>query len=316
MRISTGQPPSSSHTVSINTTTVCKGCSATTYNIEFDNEAGKYECQLPFKDEHSSISDNYDIAQKRLNSLLNRLKRNPETLQDSNNVIQDQLNAGIIEQVSHIDESNAGNVYYNPHRDVISADRPTAKLQVVYDASSKSKNETSLNEHFDSGPNLVPLVFDILLQFCSQKAALIGDLEKAFLNIIIHPSHGEYLHFLRYDDVFVDNPTLKTFRFTRLVFGLTGSLCVLNATIGHHLNKYRQMYLEFISTVKNPLYIHDFASSQNSEEQCFELCRKLKTIFAEGGFNMRKWASNNKLLISRIEEAEKQKLEKENKFAT
>ena len=282
-------------------------------NIEFDNEAGKYECRLPFKDEHSSIADNYDIAQKRLNSLVNRLKRNPETLHDYNNVIQDQLNAGVIEEVSNTDESNAGNVYYNPHREVIRADRQTTKLRVVYDASSKSKNETSLNEHLDSGPNLVPLVFDILLRFRSQKVALIGDLEKAFLNIIIHPSHRDYLRFLWYDDVFADNPTLKTFRFTRLVFGLTSSPYVLNATIRHHLNKYRQIYPEFVSTVENSLYIDDFASSQNSEEQCFELYRKLKTIFAEGGFNMRKWASNNKSLISRIEEAEKQKIEKENK---
>ena len=88
------------------------------YNIAFYNEADKYECRLPLKDKHSSIADNYDIAQKRFNSLLSRLKKNPEILQDYNNVIQHQLNAGIIEELCKIDKSNAGNVYYDLHRKV------------------------------------------------------------------------------------------------------------------------------------------------------------------------------------------------------
>ena len=48
----------------------------------------------------------------------------------------------------------------------------------------------------------------------------------------------------------------------------------------------------------------DYASSQNSEDECFELYRKLKTRFAGGGFNMRKWTSNSEELLQRIENAE------------
>ena len=279
-------------------------------NIEFNEGAGKYEVLLPFKDNHSVIADNYDVAKRRLKCLKNRLSNKPETLQEYNNVIEEQLNKGIIEEVSENDiVDNTGNTYYSPHREVIRTDRQTTKLRVVYDASSKCKNETSLNEYLDPGPNLVPLIFDILLRFRAQKVALIGDLEKAFLNILIHPNHRDYLRFLWYDNIFEENPKLKTFRFTRLVFGLTSSPYVLNATIRHHLQKYRKTYPEFVSTVEKSLYIDDFASSQNSEEQCFELYRNLKTIFAEGGFNMRKWASNNKQLINRIEQAEQNLLE-------
>ena len=275
-------------------------------NIEFNDVAGKYEVLLPFKHNHSVIADNYDVAKIRLTSLTNRLKNNPETLQEYNSVIQEQLNNGIIEEVSENKTNfNAGNTYYSPHREVVRADRQTTKLRVVYDASSKCKNETSLNEFLEPGPNLVPLIFDILLRFRAQKVALIGDLEKAFLNILIHPSHRDYLRFLWYDNIFAENPTIKTYRFTRLVFGLTSSPFVLNATIRHHLQKYRENYPEFVSTVEKSLYIDDFASSQKSEEQCFELYRNLKTIFAEGGFNMRKWASNSTLLLNRIEQTER-----------
>ena len=133
-------------------------------NIEFNEGAGKYEVLLAFKDNHSVIADNYDVAKRHLKCLINRLGNEPETLQEYNNVIQEQLSKGIIEEVSENDiVENTGNTYYSPHREVIRTDRQTTKLRVVYDASSKCKNETSLNEYLDPGPNLVPLIFDILL---------------------------------------------------------------------------------------------------------------------------------------------------------
>ena len=50
-----------------------------------------------------------------------------------------------------------------------------------------------------------------------------------------------------------------------------------------------------MSTVIKALYVDDFASGKNTVLDCFELCQKLKTRFREGGFNMRKWASNSRV---------------------
>jgi len=77
-----------------------------------------------------------------------------------------------------------------------------------------------LNDCLLPGPALTPLIFDILSRFRFHKVALIGDLEKAFLNIEINPEERNLLRVLWIDDINSTNPEVITLRFTRLVFGL------------------------------------------------------------------------------------------------
>ena len=41
----------------------------------------------------------------------------------------------------------------------------------------------SLNDCLHVGPSLTPMIFDVLLKFRTNHVALVGDTEKAFLNI-------------------------------------------------------------------------------------------------------------------------------------
>ena len=116
-----------------------------------------------------------------------------------------------------------GTVHYIPHKEVVKEDRATTKLRVVYDASAKALNEPRLNDCLLPGPSLTPLIFDILLRFRLHKVALIGDLEKAFLNVEVAAEERNLLRFLWFDDVNSSNPEVILLRFTRLVFGLVCS---------------------------------------------------------------------------------------------
>ena len=145
----------------------------------------RYEVSLPFKTEHPIIPDDYLLAQNRLVSSLQRLRSKPELLQQYDSVIKKQLNAGVVQLIdkSHDLDTLPGTVHYIPHKEVLKEDRTTTKLRVVYDASAKSRNEPSLNDCLLPGP----LIFDVLLKFRLHKVVLIGDLEKAFLNIEVNP---------------------------------------------------------------------------------------------------------------------------------
>eukprot|EP00795_Rhopilema_esculentum_P003197 gene3197-1511_t len=66
-------------------------------NVEFLND--RYEVSLPFKEDHKIIPDNYSVSEKRLFSLLNKLKNHPEVLNEYDKIISDQLKNGIIERV-------------------------------------------------------------------------------------------------------------------------------------------------------------------------------------------------------------------------
>lgn len=93
---------------------------------------------------------------------------------------------------------------------------------IVYDASSKeTKNGTSLNDCLHTGPSLNPLLFDILVRFRENKIALVGDIEKAFLNVAVDSEDRDSLRFLWVEDVRDSNLSVVAYRFCFWVKCLT-----------------------------------------------------------------------------------------------
>ena len=98
-------------------------------------------------------------------------------------VIQDQIEAGIIEEVKpHLKESIPSKepcrTYHISHHGVAAL---TTKLGVVFDESAKVKPDApSLNECLHTGPSLLSTIIDILLRFRYRRVALVADIEKAF----------------------------------------------------------------------------------------------------------------------------------------
>ena len=58
--------------------------------------------------------------------------------------------------------------------------------------------------------------------------------------------------------------------------------------------------------------VDDYAFGADSVDSAFDLFEQLKKVFNEGGFNMRKWCSNDMRLVERIESVEKEQVAGEN----
>ena len=239
------------------------------------------------------IPDNYLLAKIRTEHLLTRLNKNKLLLKKYDDIIKDYLKEGIVEEANNIPEK--GRVHYLPHRAVIRNDKETSKIRVVYDASSKVKNEGSLNDRLESGPCLLPLLFDILLRFRTRKIGLISEIKQAVLQIEISPEHRDYLRFLWYDDVHKSNPELIILRFARVLLGLTCSPFLLNGTVKCHLQKYLQNenIAKFIERLLRYLYVDDSINSFDEKADCIEFHNVAKSTLADAGFELRKWKSND-----------------------
>ena len=219
-----------------------------------------------------------------------------------------------MEPVEQGTDNGVGKVHYLPHHEVIRVDKDTTKLRIVYDASARSgRNTPSLNDCLYAGPPLSPLIYDILLRFRVHKVALIGDIEKAFLNVSVHPSDRDYLRFLWIDDITSGCPKLQVYRYARVAFGVSSSPFLLNATIRHHLTS-ADVPREFAERVLKGLYVDDFVGGDDSDNSVFEMYENLKSSFKNGGFNMRKWVSNSKVLQERIEQSESKSLQVSSRF--
>ena len=87
----------------------------------------------------------------------------PELLHKYDGVIQEQLKEGIIERVDA--NTATGLKHYIPHHAVITSQKTTTKLRVVFDASAKTSPENkSLNECVYRGPPQVRQVKQSILR--------------------------------------------------------------------------------------------------------------------------------------------------------
>ena len=134
---------------------------------------------LPWKMGRDELPDNYDRSHYRLQTLLKKLRSDPDTLHKYDEIIREQEKTGIIQGVINLEPVVQS--HYLPHRAVVREDAETTKIRVLFDASCKgSRDGTSLNDCLHIGPPLTPLIFEVLLRFRANKVALTADIEKAF----------------------------------------------------------------------------------------------------------------------------------------
>jgi len=131
------------------------------------------------------------------------------------------------------------------------------------------------------------------MRFRFHKVTLVADIEKAFLMVSISPSDRAALRFIGLDDIHKDNLKEVIYRFCRVVFGVTSSPFLLNATIKQHLQKYANGHPELVKALLNSLYVHDMTSGESTVERGFDLFVNSRNLMAEGRFNIRKWQSNS-----------------------
>ena len=262
--------------------------------IQFNGE--RYEVSLPWKVSHDPLSDNYDLSLKRLVGLLKRLRQNPEILCQYDAVIHEQIQRGIVDSVG-TQMSTHNLVHYLPHHAVLREDKATTKLRIVYDASSKTCGP-SLNDCLYTGPKSGQKIMDILLRFRTHRIAMAADIEKAFLMISVRKEDRDVLRFLWVKDLKSDAPEVTVLRFTRVVFGVSASPFLLNATIKHHMERSSTEYPELVSLFMRSIYVDDVSYGADDEDTAFELYMKSKEILAKGGFNLRKFVTNSTKLNS------------------
>ncbi len=166
------------------------------------------------------------------------------------NIIQDQLDKGVIEKVDRATDD--GIRHYIPHHVVIKPDRDTTKLRVVYDASAKvRKEDASLNECLYRGPVL-------LRDLCGMSSegsgypnvGIVADIEKAFLQVELQPSERDVTRFLWFKNA--DKPLMDEHNIQELRFRLCAIWSHLKPipSWSHHRVPPKLIWITFSRTVK------------------------------------------------------------------
>lgn len=97
-------------------------------------------------------------------------------------------------------------------------------------------------------------------------------------------------------------PRVQVLRFTRVVFGVSSSPFLLNATIRYHMEGYKDREPQFIEKFQRSIYVDDLTFGGDNDEEVFGLYKRAKSWLAEGAFKLRKFVTNSPQLQQRIDE--------------
>lgn len=116
-------------------------------------EDGRYETSLLSKASHPELPTNQHVTKRRLQSLLNRLEKQPGMLENYHDIIENQCDEGVIEVAPK--KLDGKREHYIPHKPVVLEQAESTKVRIVYDASTKADaDSTTLYDSLDIDPTL------------------------------------------------------------------------------------------------------------------------------------------------------------------
>ena len=266
-----------------------------------DNTIRKWEISSRFtmaRRHTHKLPDNRALALGRVRSIMRRHVNDKELLQKMDAIIKDQLNRNMIELVKHPSQ-HQGSVHYLPHQPVIKSDHATTKVRLVYDASSKTrKGDLSLNDCLGKGPLLLNDLTGILLRSRLYAGLLLGDIEKAFLQIEIKEEDRDALRFFWPANILDPDTPYVVYRFTRVAFGLTSSPAHLAAVIQYHL-KTKHADSQLAQEVNKNLYVDNVLLGLEKKISS-GYPQRLKILFQDAGMNLREFNSNKREVLKNV----------------
>ncbi len=183
--------------------------------------------------------------------------------------------------------------FYIPHKPVVCESAETTKMRIVYDGSAPANPKApSLNDCLETGPPLQNLLLDVLVHNRFHAVTVTGDLKQAFLQVRIQESDRDALRFHWLKDL--QSKEVDVLGFTRALFGLAPSPCLLAGVIKEHLRSLKPKYPDLVDEIEKSLYVDDLISGSHSTKKALELKKPAKDVFSEAGFELHKWHSNVK----------------------
>ena len=272
-----------------------------------DPEKGRFTTGLLWRDKPDLIN-NYHAALLRLQSLLRKLRKDPELKQAYCKTMGEYMELDVVEEVEDefVTDPSRTDLYFLPHRAVYDAARLSTQCRVVFDASAKTRSKKSLNDNLVCGPALQLQILDIELRFRTSKVVLIGDISKMFLQIQVREEDRDYLRFLWQDP---DDPKapVRVYRWKTLIFGAADSpfqaITAIKQLVTDKLSS--PSCSEFDRRVCQILdkntYVDDLTIVADTVQEAYDLYRGVTDLLGQANFKIKKWATHNAELLAMLD---------------
>ena len=265
---------------------------------------GHYTLDLPFKDDDVKLPNNRPIALQRLQSLKRKLKKNEMFHDEYSAFLNDVIAQGYAEVVPQEELGGVeGRTWYIPHHGVYHPKKNT--LRVVFDCGAVYQGK-SLNSELLQGPDLTNSLIGVLLRFRQEPIALMADIKSMFHQVRVTKSDTDFLRFLWWRDGNIEQDPVDHRMLVHL-FGATSSPSCASFALRRTAEENLHMRPQVTNTIMHNFYVDDCLTCLPTVQDAVQLTTDLVELCGKGGFQLTKWVSNNRAVLSSIKAEERGK---------
>lgn len=266
---------------------------------------GRYGVMLPFRDTHLCLGRSKLIAEKRLLMLERKLLRFPDLKLQYVKFMNEYIQLGHCKEIIDTEnEPKDGKSFYLPHHSIVKAQSSSTRLRVVFDASSKSSTNISLNDLLMVGPVVQDDLFTIIMRFRMFKYAFTADLSKMYRQVRVHPSQTSFQRILWRQSA---TDKIKTYELTTVTYGTASAAFLATRVLKQLAEDEQESYPIASSILKRDFYVDDVLSGAGTIKEALEGQSQLIGLLKCGGFHIHKWCSNVPELLDQIPSSDREK---------
>ncbi|KAH7714922.1 Pao retrotransposon peptidase family protein [Aphelenchoides avenae] len=252
----------------------------------------RYQVAYPYNSPHPDFPDNENLCKKRLNAFWYKYRNNPEVLQQVDDRFKEQEKKEIIEKATEMTGKHKHNLSFQI---VLTPNKNTTKMRIVYDASARIRGHKSLNDNLFRGPVMLPDLSGLVLVLRTGEIVVVGDIEQAFLQVSVRPEDRDITRFMWLKDIAKppSDDNIIVYRFTRVVFGIISSPFLLSATIKTHLQREGS---ELAKELSECIYSDNVLILATDVQEAIHKALRAKEIFNGASMNLREFVSNSAMV--------------------
>lgn len=255
---------------------------------------GRFSVRIPLTESADALGDTYTLALNRFHSLERKLDNEPKYKQMYCDFMSEYLNMGHMTRIN----SYCKPYYFLPHHGVFREHSTTSRLRVVFNASTKSSANLSLNDIQHSGPMLQNDIFSILLRFRQHKFIACADIEKFFRQVNIQPNQRNLQCILWRSN---KSDELGMYQLNTVTYGTASAPYLSMRCLKQLVSDFKgRVDNEVISRIDEDFYVDDLITGHDDKERLMILCEQISNILKTGCFNLRKWVYNYDFSLNNV----------------
>ena len=238
------------------------------------NKEGKYIVRLPMKVVPFSLGGSRGQACRRFYQNKQSLERKGNYESYTKALLEyKELGHAELVPVNNRNKPESS-VYYMPSHGVVKLTSTTTKLRVVFDASAKTTSGVCLNDILLPGPNLYPLLTDVILAFRTHVIGMSADISKMFWEVELHPDDRDLHRFLQ---AAPRGGGVIDMRMTRVTFGVTSSPFLATEVLRQVAKDHEKQYPRAAKIISN-FYVDDCLTGAATPDEDKEIQDELISL--------------------------------------